>query len=77
MVKQSKSSPSQEYLEKEKIINLDLTVATEKHKMKMEEFMYLRESDRLHHERDLERCRVKTAEIRKSQMRKFSDPYKH
>ena len=41
-----------------------------KHDLKMKEFEYLRESDKLHHERELERGRIKSAEIRKTLMRK-------
>lgn len=49
----------------------------QRHEMKMKELEYHRESDRLHHERDLERGRIKSAEIRKTQMRKFQgDPFK-
>lgn len=41
-----------------------------KHSLKMKELEFMRESDRLHHEREMERQRIKTAEIRKSQERK-------
>jgi len=48
-----------------------------KHEMRMKELEYQRESNRLFHERELERGRIKSAEIRKTQMRKFQgDPYK-
>lgn len=48
-----------------------------KHEMRMKELEYMRENDRLHHERELERGRIKSAEIRKTQMRKFQkDPFK-
>ena len=43
------------------------------HKIKMKELEYIRESDRLHHERELERGRIKSAEIRKSQLRKLNN----
>jgi hypothetical protein len=47
------------------------------HKFKMEELEYQRESNRLFHEREMERGRIKSAEIRKMQMRKFGqDPYR-
>lgn len=41
-----------------------------KHSLKMKELEFIRESDRLHHERELERGRIKSAEIRKSQERR-------
>jgi len=39
------------------------------HKFKIEELEYQRESNRLFHEREMERGRIKSAEIRRSQMR--------
>jgi len=41
-----------------------------KHKYKMQELEYHRENDHIHHERELERGRIKSAEIRKAQERK-------
>jgi len=41
-----------------------------KHDLKMQELEYVRESDRLHHEREMERGRIKSAEIRKTMERK-------
>lgn len=78
MEKKKSKTPSGEFLERMELIKADLKISTKKHQMKMEELKYSRESDRLHHERELERGRIKTAEIRKSQMRKYSaDPYKN
>lgn len=75
---EDKSSPSREFLERSKLIEKDLEISKIKHKMKMEEFAFHRESDRLHHERELERGRIKSAEIRKAHMRRYNqDPYKH
>ena len=68
MIKKNKES--QEYRERKEMIKLDRETAKIKHKMRMQELEYNRESDRLHHERDLERGRIKTAEIRKSMERK-------
>lgn len=42
----------------------------------MEELEFIRKSDQLHHERKLERGRIKSAEIRKMQMRK-QDAFKY
>ena len=62
--------PSKDFQEKEALIKLQ-------HDNNMEELKYRRESDRLHHEREMERQRIKSAEIRKMQMRKQGlDPYK-
>lgn len=71
-----KSSPSQEFLERKELTDLDLKISKKKHEMKMEELKFARESDRLHHERELERGRIKSAEIRrtlrhKEEMRHF------
>ena len=50
----------------------------ERHLFKMKELEFQRESDRLHHEREMERGRIKSAEIRKAQMRKFDgDAFRH
>lgn len=68
--KESKQSPSREFLERKELIELDRKLSMEKHKMKMEEFEYLRATEKLRHEMELERGRIKSAEIRKSQMRK-------
>ncbi len=59
-----------------KEFDLEKELVELKHKFKMEELKFMRENDRLHHERELERGRIKSAEIRKSQMRKFGDPFK-
>ena len=73
--KENKSTPSKDFLERKELIDLDLRNLQEKHKLKMKELEFMRESDRLHHERELERGRIKTAEIRKTIMRK-QYPYK-
>ena len=65
-----------DFEEKKKLIELQKKVDLEKHKQKMEELEYNRESNRLFHERELERGRIKSAEIRKTQMRK-QDAYKY
>lgn len=62
-------NPSKEFQEKEALSKLN-------HECRMEELQYQRESDRLHHEREMERQRIKSAEIRKMQMRK-QDAYKY
>ena len=62
---------------KKQLLELEQYVAEKKHKLKMAEYKYQRESDTLRHEKELERGRIKSAEIRKSQMRKFGvDPFK-
>ena len=53
----------QTYEQEKEIIEL-------KHKYKMEELEFERENSRRYHEQNLERMRIKTAEIRKSQMYK-------
>lgn len=69
---------SKEFVERTALINLQHKKDLEKHDLKMKELEYQRESNRLFHERELERGRIKSAEIRKAQMRKFdNDPYKH
>lgn len=61
---------------KKELIKLQEETEEIKHGFKVKELEMQRENDRLHHERELERGRIKSAEIRKSQMRKFTkDPY--
>lgn len=46
-----------------------------RHEMKMKELEFSRENDRLHHEREMERQRIKTAEIRKDREWKANERY--
>jgi len=57
---------SGEYAEKLEIIKLNEKLFEKKHKMKMKELEFARESNRLHHEHEMERQRIKSAEIRKT-----------
>jgi len=68
--KQSEGKPSSEFLEREKLILLDRELSRDKHDWKMQEFEYLRTTEKMKHEWELERGRIKSAEIRKVQMRK-------
>lgn len=67
MTKEKKNS--QEYLERKELMDLQRKIDEEKHLGKMKEFEYQRESDNLHHLHELERQRIKSAEIRRSQER--------
>lgn len=70
VVKSSPINLSPENLQKKKIMEFDIECHATKHKWKMKEFEYLRESQRIHHEQEKERQRIKTAEIRKAHERK-------
>ena len=59
-----------EFEYQKKLIELELVKSKEKHIMHMKELEYVRESDKIHHDRELERGRIKSAEIRKSMDRK-------
>lgn len=61
---------SNTYLEKKKLIEMQMEADLLKHNMKMEEFNFERDSSKIFHEREMERIRVKSAEIRKQQERK-------
>ena len=56
---------SKEFKERKELALLQQILEKQKHDFKMEELTYQRESDKMHHERELERMRIKTAEIRK------------
>jgi len=61
---------SKEFDEKKKILELSLSCDKEKHQMKMEELKFIRETDRIKHEKEMERQRIKSAEIRKTMERR-------
>ena len=60
------SKESQEFLEKKELIRMQKELEKYKHKLVMEELIFRRESDKSHHERELERGRIKSAEIKKT-----------
>ena len=64
-VKKNKPSPSQDFLEKKELIALDLEASKIKKKLALQVQEYKRVSDRVHHERELERGRNKSAEMKK------------
>ncbi len=67
-----------EFEENKKLIEMQKVADLEKHEMKMKQLEFFRGSNRIFHERELERGRIKWAEMRKNQMRKQGhDPYKH
>jgi len=61
-----KKERSDEFKEKEMLVKMNLDFIEKQHVFKMQELEYQRESDRRHHERELERGRIKSAEIRKT-----------
>lgn len=61
---------SKEFEEKEEIIKLQHSLNQQKHLKIMEELKYKRESEEIFHQHELERQRIKTAEIRRSQERR-------
>ena len=67
---------NKEFEEKKALIDLQQKYDLEHHDFKMKELEFVRESNRLFHERELERGRIKSAEIRKAQMRR-QDAYKY
>ena len=66
----AQKNPSREFQERKALINLKKSCNLKKHEMKMEEMIFQRESDKLRHEQEMERQRIKSAEIRKMQERK-------
>ena len=61
---------SKEFEEQKELIELKKSAELEKHKFRMKELIYSRESNKLFHEKELERLRIKSAEIKRSQQRK-------
>lgn len=66
---------SREFLERKELIKLQRQADLDRHKFKMEELEFSRESDRLFHEREMERNRIKSAEIRKAQERRANQRF--
>ena len=65
-----KKNESLSFEERKKLVDLIGKYKKDKHRMHMKELEYQRESDRIHHDREMERQRIKTAEIRKAQERR-------
>lgn len=72
MKKENKDpAPSQEYLEKKELLKIELNLEKSKHKMRMDELEKMREVEEEKHLKTLERERIKSAEVKKMQERKF------
>ncbi len=65
-----------EQVQKE-LIALKLKNDERHHEMRMEGLAYMRESDQIHHDHEMERQRIKSAEIRKAFERRQSSQYPH
>ena len=57
------------------LIGLKLENDIKRHEMKMEELEFVRKSESIHHLHEMERQRIKTAEIRKAFERKQASQY--
>lgn len=64
---------SRQFKERMLLIEKDEELSERKHQRSMKEMEYRRESDRLHHERELERGRIFRAEERKTVMLKAQE----
>jgi len=70
MRQMAQKNPSKEFEERKALIDLQKSCDLEKHQLRMKELEYMRESDLLRHNQEMERQRIKSAEIRKMQERK-------
>ena len=66
-----------EIQEKKDLYNHSFALDGKRHELKMKELKFKRESDRMHHENEMSRQRIKSAEIRKAQMRKGAGGYNY
>lgn len=64
------NKPSENFIERKQLILLDRENMELKHKFKMKELAMERKNNMLFHEKELERIRIKSAEIRRQQERK-------
>lgn len=53
---------------KKAIIELEIKMQNQQHINKMEELKYIRDTNRIQHENEMERIRIKTAEIKRTIM---------
>lgn len=70
MQKMVQTKRSKEFEEKKMILDLQSKVDKERHNMWMEGLKFQRETEELKHQHELERGRIKSAEIKKMQERK-------
>lgn len=68
-----KSEPSKEFTERMTVLEKEKEVAKFKHDLIMEELAYRRQSENIHHEKDLERGRIRNAEEKKLIMLKAQE----
>lgn len=61
---------SKEFSERKKLMELQSGYDIEKHERSMKELKFRRETNALHHDNEMQRQRIKTAEIKKMQQRK-------
>jgi len=61
---------SKEFKEKKKLLDLKMEMDEKRHQMNMEEIKSKRESEKIHHDNEMTRQRIKSAEIRRSQQAK-------
>ena len=66
---------TEDFKEKKEILDLKRKSDEHFHKAKMEELEYIRETNRLHHEDEMTRGRIKNAEIKKAFDRKQASQY--
>ena len=57
---------SQEFLEKKALIDLEKQLIKYKHRLELDLLIFKRDSDISHHNMELERLRIRTAEIKKT-----------
>lgn len=62
--------PTQEFKEQKELLELKRQLETERHQHKIQELMLERKNDEIRHEQTKEAIRIKSAEIKRTQMRK-------
>jgi len=70
MKKKSDDYSSREFRERKSLIELQEKLDLKKHNLKMKEFEYIRNSEKIKHDLELERQRIKGAEIKRNMERK-------
>ena len=64
---------------KKEVLQMGFELETKKHEMRLKELEFSRENDKIHHENEMEKLRIKSAEIRKDREwrsnRNFAENY--
>ena len=71
----SKKDQSKQDNSKLDLVDIKFDYDLKRHKMRMDELNFIRETDQINHDHAMERMRIKSAEIKKAQDRRNANQY--